>query len=87
MSKGTPGLVLTDLMPADPLMRLAWCDCLMWAIGEEAIVATFRAETCNKWTPARGGLDKLIDAATGADVNFIRQFAQWFNENVWGPDA
>lgn len=80
-------LVIEDLMPADtPFYMLpAWLGCIQWAIGEPAIVAAFREETGEWWIPARSGIERLIDEATGLDRHFIEAFIRWANVNVWGP--
>lgn len=59
--------------------------CLEWAIGETQIVAAFRKDTGNNWSPATSPLDKMIDEACGVGEDFLRQFIEWFNVNVWGP--
>jgi hypothetical protein len=74
-------------MPADTPDEVApaWLSCLVWAVGEPSVLAAFRLETGNEWSPGRTALDKMIDDAVGADDNFARAFVKWFNENVWGP--
>jgi len=79
-----------DLMPSGPHAYLipAWLGCLRWALGNDEIMAAFRAETGNTWTPGRSGLEVAIDRATGAEATFFRAFAKWVNENLWGdPDG
>lgn len=75
------------LMPEDTpaYMAPAWLGCIHWAVGNDEIMAAFRAETGNAWVPASDGLGRLIDEATGADVAFFTAFVQWVNVNVWGP--
>lgn len=79
--------LIDALRPADTpaYMTDAWVACLVWAIGQDDILAKFRSDTGNQWTPPRDGLSKMIDAATGADVAFLTQFIQWANVNIWGP--
>lgn len=76
--------VLDEFMPDDRLMAIAWIGALRYALGNEEMIAAFRAETGNNWTPAKTGFGQVVDAATGAEADFLRQFAVWFNENVWG---
>lgn len=64
----------------------AWIGGLHWALGEPDVLASFRRETGNCWSSGRG-INKMIDEATGADAEFIKQFAAWFNENVWGDPS
>jgi hypothetical protein len=67
----------SDLIPA-------WLGCLHWALGTPEIVASFREETGQRWTPGRTGLGQMVDRATGADAAFLTAFAAWMNENLWG---
>lgn len=73
---------LADLIP--PLMAPAWYGSLRFALGRDDIMAAFREATGNQWKPARTPLDSMIDDATGASLAFIRAFAKWHNENIWG---
>ena len=75
---------LDGLIPKCPLMQIGWRDCLSWAITDSRIVERFRSDTGIQWTPARSLIDTMIDKATGAEVDFVRKFVEWFNENVWG---
>jgi hypothetical protein len=78
--------VLDEFTPKPPYEYLtpAWFGGLSWAIGSPEVMERFRSDTGSKWSPPRSVLGKMIDEATGADVAFIRQFAGWFNENIWG---
>ena len=84
----TPGrLSIADLRPADTpeYMVPAWLGCIDFAIGQPEIVAAFRRDTGNNWSPGKTGIDRMIDEATGADRRFIREFIRWANVHVWGP--
>lgn len=76
-----------SLLPSDTpeYMAPAWANALLWSVGKDDIVQQFRADTGCNWTPARDGLSRMIDQATGADESFARQYVEWFNVNVWGP--
>jgi hypothetical protein len=78
---------LIDLKPADTpdYMLSAWIGCLHWALGDPKVLADFRAETGNQWTPGRTPIDRMIDQSTGADRQFIIEFVKWANVHVWGP--
>lgn len=78
---------IETLRPADTpfYMTPAWLGCVSFALGNSDVVAAFRAETGNAWTPGHSGLERMIDAATGADQAFMEQFIRWVNVNVWGP--
>lgn len=86
-SAGPAGLSIEDLRPADTpeYMTPAWLGCISWAIANQDILAAFRAETGERWTPGKSGLERMIDEATGADRHFIEAFIKWANVNVWGP--
>lgn len=76
--------VLDGLVPSDPLMGIAWRDCMMWAIRSDEVLAAFRADTGNRWTPGGTPVERMIDGACGAEAAFAREFVEWFNANVWG---
>ena len=79
--------ILDDLAPRDPLMRLAWADCLRWAVSDPDVLAAFRAATGNQWTPGASPLDRMIDEASGAEAAFVRAFVVWHNETIWGDET
>jgi hypothetical protein len=78
---------IEDLRPVDTpeYMTPAWLGCIHWAIGTPEIVDAFRRESGMAWTPARNGLDRMIDEATGVEKRFIEAFIEWANANIWGP--
>jgi hypothetical protein len=80
-------LDLESLRPSDTpeYMTPAWLGCIHFALGNEGIVAEFRADTGEKWSPGATPLDRMIDEATGADRDFLVKFIEWANVNVWGP--
>lgn len=82
-----PAHSLIDLKPADTpdYMLPAWIDCIAWAIVEPDVLAAFRADTGNQFTPGANALERMIDQATGADWGFLEAFVKWVNVNVWGP--
>lgn len=84
--------LMPDTTPA--YMAPAWLGCVQWAIGSTEVIAQFRAETGETWTPGRSGIEHMIDRATGADWMFIERFVRWVNAEIWGdvnaldePDA
>lgn len=68
-------------------MADAWYGCLMWAVGEDEIVAEFSKQTGCPIPSRKGGIDAMIDRACGLDEVFAHKFAKWFHENVWGKDT
>ncbi len=79
--------VLNDLMPQDPVMAAAWVGSLRYVLSRDDILAAFRKQTGNNWKPAESAIDRMIDEATGVEVDFIRAFAKWHNEHIWGEDG
>ena len=73
------------LAPANPLMRMAWVDCLRWAVTEPGILDGFRADTGVK--VAADVIGRMIDTQTGYDAVVARRFVEWFNETVWGDES
>jgi hypothetical protein len=67
-------------------MQIAWMGSMSFALQSDWALGAFRKATGNTWTPGIG-LDAMIDRATGADLDFIRKFAKWHNENLWGETA
>ena len=79
-------LNIEELQPSDTpdYMVPAWLNCIEYSLGNDAIMAEYREQTGEQWTPGRTPLDRMIDEATGRDVQFLRDFITWFNVNVWG---
>jgi hypothetical protein len=78
------GSFLAPYAPKDAYLLPAWLGCFSWALGEPEILAAFRIETGNTWTPGRLPIERMIDDATGADREFFAQFAAWMNATIWG---
>lgn len=76
---------LDDLMPTDPLMIPPWFACMQWAISSKPTMDQFFADTGSKYVAPRNGIERMIDEAAGMDIAFLRTFAKWMNENIWGP--
>lgn len=81
-----PESPLADLMPVHPLMASAWIGSVRYALTRADVLAAFRKETGNQWRPGRSPMDAMIDQATGAELDFIRAFAKWHNETIWGEE-
>jgi hypothetical protein len=79
-----PESPLADLMPRNPLMASAWAGSFHYALTRKDVMAAFREETGNQWQPGRTPIDQMFDSAAGADLAFIRAFAKWHNEWIWG---
>lgn len=79
-----PAKDIATLIPADPLMAVAWYSCLMCFVKKPGVIERFREDTGCNWTPATNVLDRMIDEQCGADFDFAKRFLEWFNENVWG---
>lgn len=77
---------LEDLMPRHPLFVASWVGSLRYALSREDVMVAFREQTGNRWQPGRTPIDQMIDQATGTDLVFIRAFAKWHNEHIWGEE-
>lgn len=66
----------------DPLMELAFADCVRWAWGDKEMRAEFERST-GKRLPTTD-LESAIDEATGYDEELAGAFARWVIEDVWG---
>ena len=80
-------MILEDLRPSDTpaYMTPARIGCLQWAIEQPEIIAWFREETGNRWSPGGTVIERMVDDATGAPHDFIVEFVKWANVNIWGP--
>lgn len=68
-------------------MWKAYIDFLHFALGNDEMVAQFRAETGNMWKPAKNGLGRMIDEATGVEFKFLQQFSDWCEATYYGTPA
>ena len=68
-------------------MAPAYYGCLRWALGHVPTQSQFTKDTGIILSPARNGLELMIDDAVGNDPyeDFLRAFLPWFNAKVWGP--
>lgn len=75
------------LRPADTpeYMNPAWLGCISFALNQPELMQQFRDETGMRWQPARSGIERMIDQATGMEWEFVKAFVLWVNVNVWGP--
>ena len=74
---------LDELRPPDTpaYMTPAWSSCLQWAINQPEIVAQFREETGNRWSPGGTVIERMVDDATGAPA--VGHQGLW----DWKPDG
>lgn len=68
----------------DPLMEVAFASCVRWAHGDAETRELFEQETGRRFP--KGGLDQLIDEATGNDEELAGAFVGWVAERLWGGD-
>ena len=83
MSQENAGIV-EQFAPSDPLMAVAWRDCLLWASSNPDCLDRFTADTGVRYIAPRTRLDALVDEASGRNEAVALQFVEWFNANVWG---
>lgn len=78
-------MIIADKCPeSDPIMAGAWAACLNYTISRTDALKRFEEETGNVFRPATNGIEKMIDDATGYEVEFLGKFIDWFNLNIWG---
>lgn len=75
---------LEPFMQTDYLQAVAWIGGIRYALGNDEMIAAFRKDTGNRWSPGRTPLERMIDEAAGADGAFFLAFAEWFTKNIWG---
>jgi len=68
----------------DPLMYGAFVGCVRWALGEPEIMARYREESRDNFEIGVTGLERMVDAATGADLAFFQRFSDWVEVNLFG---
>ena len=68
-------MILEDLRPNDApdYMTQAWLDCIRWAIQQPEIIAWFREETGNRWSPGGTVIERMVDDATGGSARLYRR--------------
>ena len=80
---------MTNPIPRDirdnPLLIIAWRDCLFWSVANPAIMLAFRSDTGIDWVNAVTPLESMVDEATGRIHAQAATYIRWFNSNVWGP--
>jgi hypothetical protein len=79
---------LEPYMPQDAFMAASWSTCVQWALGHTPTLDRFTAATGINPPRPRTGIERMVDTACGYDGNleFLKAFLPWFNENVWGTE-
>jgi hypothetical protein len=72
-----------------PLMTGAWLGLIYFAASEAEMRAAFTEDTGHDLLRVlrAGGLDKLVDKATGYDRAVVAAFADWVTVNMWGEEG
>jgi hypothetical protein len=71
----------------DPLMYGAFVGCVRWALGNDDIMRLYRDDTGDGFQPAKNGIEKMIDLATGNELAFFQRFSDWVEREIFGsPD-
>jgi len=78
------GELLRSAYEYDPLQKMAWSGCLLWAIKNDKVLDHFVKDT--GYSGPKSGLEMMIDEATGFDKVVVEQFVHWFNDHVWGDN-
>lgn len=71
----------------DHYMLPAYLGFLHSALGDAAMLAQYRQQTGDEWTPGKTSLDRLIDKATGANLAFLQRFSDWCEREHFGTPA
>ena len=66
----------------DPLMEIAFADCVRWAWRNPETRQVFEQET--GMSSAKDPMGVLIDKATGYDKAVAHRFIRWVAEEMWG---
>lgn len=83
-------LIEFELMALCPLpkyklyMMSAWVGCVSFAINSKEIIDRYLQETKDPYRVSSSPLEKIIDKSTGTDIEFVKRFIIWVNENLWG---
>lgn len=77
--------IFDDYLPEEEYLHPAWFGCLSWAIGKPEFIDAYCKESGNSWQPSVG-INAMIDKATGVDAEFMKGFANWMNQNIWGEN-
>ena len=66
-------------------MHDAWASCLQWAITTPEIRQAFERDTGHMaFTVGTSPIERMIDEATGIHYDYLKEFAKWHDENIWG---
>ena len=66
----------------DPLMEVAFADCVRWAWRDPQTRQAFEEET--GMSSAKDPMGAMIDEATGYDKAVAERFIRWVTEEMWG---
>lgn len=71
----------------DHYMAPAFYGCVHWALGNDEVMAAYRLETGDQWTPGTKPIDRMIDRAVGVDFDFMQSFVNWCERTIFGTPA
>jgi hypothetical protein len=71
----------------DHYMFPAYVGFLSFALGNGDILAQYRAETGDNWTPAKTPIEQMVDEATGAELRFLQSFSDFCERAHFGTPA
>ena len=80
---------LMSLRPSEmpSVLDVAWVGFVSFMLREPDQVKRYRYETGDKWTPGTTAIDRMVDEATGRDIQFIKDFVAWVNPMFWCNDG
>lgn len=76
-------LIQECLPEHDHYMAPAWLGLIRYASGQAQILEQFEKDTGMKFR-FPGGIEGMIDKATGYQEDMIFKFAHWVTKNLWG---
>ena len=65
-------------------MAPAYLGLIRYASTQPEMIKQFEHDTGMKFRFASGGIEKMIDEATGYRKDLVFKFAHWVTENLWG---
>lgn len=74
--------------PDNPVMAAAFINFVAWAGGRPDILDWYHNATGRMpfWAKPRSAIEKMIDEASGYDIESTDHFVDWLIENIWGDD-
>jgi len=69
---------------SEGLQQAGWAGCMRWAAETKEITEYYTKETGKTMYQFRGGIEGMVDEATGYKEDSILSFLVWATETFWG---